>query len=156
MNLSLNHLERAETLLSPWLGAAERPAPNRLTLELGAADLLIAAGALRAAGWGYLAAITGLDPGPATGALQVLYHFAEGAIVVTLRVVVPREFPEVPSLRALIPLAGIYEQELSEMLGVAVIGAPDEGRLFLPDDWPDGVFPLRKEFRPELLDQEAK
>jgi len=42
------------------------------------------------------------------------------------------------------------------MLGVAVIGAPDEGRLFLPDDWPDGVFPLRKEFRPELLDQEAK
>jgi membrane-bound hydrogenase subunit beta len=31
------------------------------------------------------------------------------------------------------------------MLGVKVIGIPDDRRLFLPDDWPEDVFPWRKD-----------
>jgi Ni,Fe-hydrogenase III component G len=27
-----------------------------------------------------------------------------------------------------------------------VVGTPDPGKLLLPDDWPDGVYPLRKSF----------
>lgn len=156
MNPSPNHLERAEALLAPWLGKTEQPAPNRLTVELGAADLLPAVATLNAGGWGYLAAITGLDPGLATGALHVLYHFAEGAVVLTLRVVVPRDAAVVTTIRDIVPLAYIYEQELSEVLGIEVAGAPVGGRLFLPDDWPDGVYPLRKDFRPEQLDVESE
>ncbi len=53
-----------------------------------------------------------------------------------------------PTIRDLIPLAGIYEQELNEVLGVAIGGASTGGRLFLPDDWPDDVYPLRKDFQP--------
>ena len=49
----------------------------------------------------------------------------------------------------------MYEQELIEVLGVAVIGAPERGRLFLADDWPVGVYPLRKDFQPEQLDKES-
>ena len=30
------------------------------------------------------------------------------------------------------------------MLGIKVIGIPDSRRLFLPDDFPDGVYPWRK------------
>jgi ech hydrogenase subunit E len=32
-----------------------------------------------------------------------------------------------------------------EMFGVVVEGTPNTNRLFLPDDWPDGVYPLRKD-----------
>lgn len=143
-----NYLERAESLLSPWAAGASRPQPNRLDLDVPPGELNEAAAALVNAGWGYLAAITGLDPGAATGALWVLYHFAEGAAVVTLRVTVPREHPAVPTIRHLAPVAGIYEQELSEVLGVTVLGAPPSGRLFLADDWPEDVYPLRKDFQP--------
>jgi Ni,Fe-hydrogenase III component G len=52
----------------------------------------------------------------------------------------------VPSICGVIPSAGFFERELGEMLGVTVDGIPDASRLFLPDDWPDGVYPLRKEF----------
>ncbi len=143
-----NYLERAETILAQWLGEVTRPQTNRINVTIEAADLLPAITALVEARWGYLVAITGLDPGVETGALWVLYYFAEGAAVVTLQVTVPREQPVVPTIRDLIPLAGIYEQELGEVLGVGISGAPVGGRLFLPDDWPDDVYPLRKEFQP--------
>ncbi|MBK9925042.1 MAG: nickel-dependent hydrogenase large subunit [Anaerolineales bacterium] len=35
------------------------------------------------------------------------------------------------------------------MLGVAVVGTPDPSHLFLPDDWPADVYPLREGFSPE-------
>lgn len=141
-----NQLERAESILARWAATAIAPKPGRLTIELGAEDLLAAVHSLVDARWGYLAAITGLDPGVETGTLWILYHFAEGAAVVTLKVVVPRYDAAVPTIRHLISLAGIFEQELTEVLGVTIASAVAHGRLFLPDDWPDGVYPLRKDF----------
>jgi Ni,Fe-hydrogenase III component G len=108
-------------------------------------NLLAAAGALRAAECGYLAAITGLDGGAPAGNLEVLYHFCEASAVITLRVSVPRSEPTVPSLAALVPSASLYERELSEMLGVTVSGSPNTDRLYLPDDWPANLYPLRKD-----------
>jgi Ni,Fe-hydrogenase III component G len=52
----------------------------------------------------------------------------------------------VPSICSVIPAASFFERELAEMLGVVIADAPDSNRLFLPDDWPDGVYPLRKDF----------
>jgi Ni,Fe-hydrogenase III component G len=141
-----HYLERVESLLAPWTSNAERPAPDRIDVPLGAADLPAAVTALVEGGWGYLVAITGVDPGSDANDLWVLYHFAEGAAVATLRVLARRDKPEVPTIRHLIPLASMYEQELAEVLGVTVAGAPDIGRLFLPDDWPNGIYPLRKDF----------
>lgn len=146
MNLQ-NYMERAERLLAEWGEGATHPQPNRLDLAIIPSELRRAVSILVEARWGYLAAITGLDPGLESNSLWVLYHFAEGITVVTIRVTVPREAPAVPTIRDLIPLAGIYEQELSEVLGVSVTGAIAGGRLFLPDDWPDDVYPLRKDFQ---------
>ena len=47
----------------------------------------------------------------------------------------------------IIPSATLYERELQEMFGIMVEGTPETERLLLPDDWPDGVYPLRKAFK---------
>ena len=86
------------------------------------------------------------EAGPMEDKLEVLYHFAEGAVVATLRVTVPYRDPRVPTICPIVPTATLYERELYEMFGIVVEGTPDTSRLVLPDDWPEGVFPLRKAF----------
>jgi Ni,Fe-hydrogenase III component G len=106
-------------------------------------------------GWKYLSAITGLDVAPLQeegqepreGAIEVLYHFIEKASVLTLRVHVPYIRAAIPTVCDQIPYATLYERELIEMLGVEITGTPSTDRLLLPDDWPDGVYPLRKSFK---------
>ncbi|HSM57927.1 MAG TPA: NADH-quinone oxidoreductase subunit C [Candidatus Sulfomarinibacteraceae bacterium] len=145
-------LQRAEELIQPLNGSMERPAENRLDVSLDVTTLLPVVKSLLDDYWGYLAAITGLDLGPEVGEIEVLYHFCSGAAVVTLRVRTGREEPAVPTVCDYIPSASFYERELSEMLGVEVEGTPDPSRLFLPDEWPAGVYPLRKDYEPGAID----
>jgi Ni,Fe-hydrogenase III large subunit/Ni,Fe-hydrogenase III component G len=53
----------------------------------------------------------------------------------------------IPSLTPLIPGANWAEREVRDMIGVTPIGHPDPRRLVLPDDWPEGIHPLRRDFR---------
>lgn len=145
MTTASDALTAAETLLAPLGGSAARPEPNRLDLALPVEALVAAANALAGAHWGYLSTLTGLDLGPQAGQLEVLYHFCAGSAVLTLRVRVPRSAALVPSLAATLPAAGLHEREVSEMLGVNFTASPNTERLYLPDDWPGGVFPLRKD-----------
>ena len=141
-----NDLNTAANLLHVWTQEATTPEPERLDVRIDVADLLAAVKTLHDAHWGYLSAITGLDLGAEAGEPEVLYHFCEGAAVVTLRVRTPRTDPSVPSLYPIIPMVTVYERELIEMFGVEVTDTPDPSRLFLPDDWPEGVKLLRKDF----------
>ena len=78
-------------------------------------------------------------------AIELLYHFsadAEGAVL-SLRVTLPKERPEIDSLAPHLKAAEWVERELREMLGVEFRGHPDPRRLLLADDWPEGVYPLR-------------
>jgi Ni,Fe-hydrogenase III component G len=137
-------LRSARVLLARWEQNLTQPELNRLDLTLSASDLLPAVQTLGNVHWGYLAAITGLDLGLSAGVIEVLYHFCAGAAVVTLRVPVSRDEPVVPSVCGLIASASLFERELIEMFGVTVTDTPNPARLFLPDDWPEGVYPLRK------------
>jgi Ni,Fe-hydrogenase III component G len=131
--------------LSPWTRESRTPEPNRLDVTVESRDLPSAVRALDEAGWGYLAGITGLDQGVEPDIIEVLYHFCEGAAVVTIRVHTPRECASVPTICDIIPSATLYERELAEMLGVEVQGMDYRVHLFLPDDWPPDVYPLRKD-----------
>ena len=122
------------------------PEPGRIDLSVEGTKLLACIEPLTAARWGYLSAISGLDPGVDSGRLEVMYHFRNKAAVITLRVSLPRDHPVLPSVCGLIPSASLFERELMEMFGVVCEGTPDPRRLFLSDDWPQGVFPLRKDF----------
>ncbi len=145
-------VETVRLLVGEWASAFEAPAPNRLDVYLKRADDLVAAVAgLRVKRLGYLSAITGLDLGVETGELEVLYHFCTRALIVTLRVRLPRDGATVPTLSEIIPVAEPFERELQEMLGVTVVGLRNNARLYLPDDWPEGVYPLRKDFDSQVL-----
>jgi len=52
---------------------------------------------------------------------------------------------EFPSVTPRVPAAVWGEREVFDMYGLRAIGLPDERRLVLPDDWPEGLYPLRKD-----------
>jgi Ni,Fe-hydrogenase III component G len=139
-------LEQAVALIGDRANGQSAPEPGRIDVIVDGARLVDCVRALTDARWGYLTAITGLDLGPQDGHLEVLYHFGEKAAVLTLRVSLPRDGAVVPSICGVLPSATLFERELMEMFGVAVEGTPDPRRLFLSDDWPAGVYPLRKDY----------
>lgn len=73
------------------------------------------------------------------------YPFAAAQVVVVLQVKVDRERAEVPSLAAVLDGAIVYEREIHDILGIVPVGHPDLRRQVLPEDWPEGVYPLRKD-----------
>jgi Ni,Fe-hydrogenase III component G len=152
---------KAETLLASFTVSCNRPEANRLDIVIKPADIIPAVKALLVDGhWGYLSAITGLDHPetredevtkekiviPEKGNLELLYHFALGAAITTLRTEIPYDDPRIDSICGVISSAQLYEREAAELLGVDFIGAPNTDHLVLPDDWPAGVYPLRKSF----------
>jgi NADH:ubiquinone oxidoreductase subunit C len=157
----------AETLVKPFAVGAVSRAEGRVEAVIRREDLPAAVEALVKGRWGYLSAITGLDhpwprapkpgakpaepapepAGPVEDRLEALYQFVNGPVVATLRVSVTYHDTTIPTICPIIPSATLYERELQEMFGFVVQGTPDTSRLLLPDDWPAGVYPLRKAFK---------
>jgi Ni,Fe-hydrogenase III component G len=154
MSTTEETLTLAREIAGAWDWATEvvQPEENRLDVYLKNPDDLVAiVTGLRVKRLGYLAAITGLDLGTEAGELEVLYHFCAGAAVITLRVRLNRQETAVASLSELIPSAEPYERELREMYGVTINGLVAPDYLYLPDDWPTGVYPMRRDFDPQSL-----
>jgi ech hydrogenase subunit E len=147
MKNTQENLQNADVLLADWNKEATHPEPNRLDVVITADDLRPAVSALHNAHWGYLSAITGMDLGADAGQIEALYHFCYGAAITTLRVRQSRgEQAAVPTIEDIIPPASFFERELRETLGFHITGAKTSERLFIPDDWPENVYPLRKDF----------
>jgi NADH:ubiquinone oxidoreductase subunit C len=140
------NVQKAQDLLVHRAESTMVPEEGRLDAVVDKTHLLDLVRELHNSRWGYLMGITGLDQGVQAGKMEVLYHFARGATVLTLRIPVEREHPSVPSICPVLPVASFYERELMEMFGITVDGTPNPSRLFISDDWPQGVYPLRKDF----------
>jgi membrane-bound hydrogenase subunit beta len=97
-------------------------------------------------GFTQLSTITGLDNGEA---FEFLYHISrDDGVVLTLKVKTPRDGGVVPSVVPIYNGAIFYELELEGLLGVEVEGLPDDRQYPLPDNWPKGQYPLRKDWKP--------
>ena len=69
--------------------------------------------------------------------------------MLTLRVILPRENPEVESLTGLWKSANWLERETFDLFGIKFLNHPDPRRILNPDEWTD--WPLRKDFdRPDF------
>ena len=96
--------------------------------------------------WGlyHLTTISGADLGEN---FEVIFHFFVKNMVVNLRTEVPRAKPRLDTITDIIPGSTLYEREVHDMFGIDFKGHPNLARLELSDDWPDGVYPLRKDWK---------
>jgi len=80
--------------------------------------------------------------------IDVLYHWAlePAGAVLTLKVLATRPAMTVESIANVVPAANWIEREMHDLLGVSFANHPDMRRIILEDDWPEGVYPLRKDF----------
>lgn len=79
--------------------------------------------------------------------VEILYHMAldKEHVLVSIRCLVKKPALEMLSFTDFLPAVNWIEREIHEMLGVNFIGHPNLERLLLPDDWPSGVYPYRKQ-----------
>ncbi|KPK84133.1 MAG: hypothetical protein AMJ81_06425 [Phycisphaerae bacterium SM23_33] len=92
-----------------------------------------------------LATATGID---VRDGIDVLYHWCiePQGVVVTLKVLAAGPEMTVDSIAPVVPAANWIEREMHDLLGANFRGHPDMRRLILDDSWPEGVYPLRKDF----------
>src|SRR5690606_17874019 len=121
-------ITEARARLEPLVESIEQPAPDRIDATIPADKLLDVASALIKDGWSYLTTITGLDLGVEAGEMAFLYHFSAGALLVTLRVHVPRSEPIIPSLCGIIPPATLSRPHPTGTFAAPMPGTPHHDR----------------------------
>lgn len=122
-------------------------------ISVNAADLLEVARHLKEKqGYDYLSAVTGVDYPDRFEVIYHLYSMQEGTGPLTLKVLVSKEEPEVPSLTPLWPGANFQEREVYDLMGIRFAGHPNLKRVLLWEGY-EG-HPLRKDFPIEGYQEE--
>lgn len=93
----------------------------------------------------FLSCLSGVDRGDS---LEVVAHLGFSTHVL-IKTRVPKDNPVIDSITDVLPAASLYEREAHDLLGIVFRGHPNLKRVFLPEDWPEGVYPLRKDYAPE-------
>jgi len=70
-----------------------------------------------------------------------------------IRTEISRENPHITSITDIYPAANIYEREVFDLFGIIFNGHPNLKRLLLPEDVPEGFYPLRKDFKIENFEK---
>lgn len=118
---------------------------RRVFAEIPVTELVATIQSLKEYGMINIGAITGLDLGDR---FEVMYHlYNNDGVLLTLKVFIPRENPLVPTLTGIFPGVFMYERELMDLFGIMVDGIPHNRRYPLPEDWPEGEYPLRKDWK---------
>ena len=79
---------------------------------------------------------------------EILYHYSydkTGTIINIKAIINDRDNPQVQSITPFLPAAEWIEREMHDLVGINFINHPNMKRLILSEDWPEGVYPLRKE-----------
>jgi Ni,Fe-hydrogenase III component G len=89
----------------------------------------------------------GADDRPHSDTFFVAHTFAFDAehLLCSILVHLPKEDPSIISIASAVPGAAWAEREFRDLVGIDPIGHPNPKRLVLPDGWPDGAHPLRKD-----------
>jgi Ni,Fe-hydrogenase III large subunit/Ni,Fe-hydrogenase III component G len=131
-------------------------APDQVTVTVDLNSLPVVVETLYYQQGGWLATVVGNDERPLNGNFALYYVLSvEGSAdasaqdgqkaYVVVRSLIPPHSLEFPAVTPRVPAAIWYEREVRDMFGLQPVGLPDERRLVLPDDWPDGLYPLRKD-----------
>ena len=139
----------------------EVQAERRITAEVADPDQLeVFAFAMEKWNAWHMIAISAMDR--PDGIISAVYHFDirppfEGLPAITLNLEVKcadREKAQLTSACSVIPGCEFFEREAHDLMGIVFLDNPNLERLILPDDFPDGVYPLRKDFLLEIQKEE--
>ena len=95
---------------------------------------------------GRLAIISGIDT---RSGFEILYHFMfrKEYQIITVKTKVKKTSPEIESIANFMTAANWIEREIFDILGVVFKNHPDPRRILMADDWPEEVYPLRRDFK---------
>jgi len=141
-------LEEIKTKLSDVLVEAKIDRPRYASIKVKPEGMVKAATLLKENGFNHPLSVSGVDY-PDRGEVEVVYHVSclDSKSLVALKTALPRGQPSMPSLREIWRGVHFHERETWEMLGVKFEGHPELKRFLLQEDWEEGVYPLRKEFK---------
>jgi Ni,Fe-hydrogenase III large subunit/Ni,Fe-hydrogenase III component G len=123
-----------EVRAGEYVGQVERASLPELALRATAAGLR-------------LASLFGTDEGPESGfAVHHVWASAAPPAFVRLWAAIDRETPRFPSIAAQHPVANWFEREVMDYFGPTPEGHPNRNRVALHDDWPEGMWVLRRDF----------
>jgi len=80
--------------------------------------------------------------------LEIIYHFSDDSSgwIVNLNVMLNRDKPEIESLTPVVYGAEWIEREIMDLLGIKFLNHPKPERFLFAEDWPDGKYPLRRDY----------
>jgi Ni,Fe-hydrogenase III large subunit/Ni,Fe-hydrogenase III component G len=89
----------------------------------------------------------GADDRPYSGTFIVAHNFAfdRDHVLCSVLIHLPADAPRIDSITEVVPAASWAEREMRDLVGIEPVGHRYLKRLVLPDGWPDGVHPLRKD-----------
>lgn len=118
--------------------------PNRTVAEITPAILFRAAGYLFNEHGLRFIITSAMD---VNGRFEILYHFSKDdtGMIITLKVSVPYDNPEVDSLVPLFVAADWIEREVHELFGIRFSGHPNLKPLISDGNWEKDYFPYKKQ-----------
>jgi len=145
--------------MAPFKGTilgSETPVPNELYLTVKPGTCAEICKYLYDRQGASLVAMVGSDERPLNEGFNLYYFFSlpspgaptpqNSRFFLNLRTKVDERHPEFTSITPWIPAAHWYEREIQDLLGLKPVGHPDPRRLVLHENWPEGLYPLRKDF----------
>jgi len=139
----MNIIEQLKEKLGDKIKKIETPNKKRIYITIDKNDIIDGANIVfNDIGARYIIA-TGIEN---FDSFEILYHFSydKEGIVISLKVYLDKEKPEISSLTKVIPGISYIEREIWELFGINFVGHPNLKHFLLPEDWPEGNYPLRK------------
>lgn len=97
--------------------------------------------------------MVGNDERGINGVFALYYVFAIDEIkhFITIKIFIDESDPTFPSMASHMPALNWYEREVNDLLGLRALGHPDRSPLILHGDWPEDFYPLRKDYKYDLM-----
>ena len=139
--------ERFKQRFGPLIKRADLPSDNRLFVFIDASSVkFVCQHIFCDLNARYVASI-GVDDRPYSGNFLVAHNFAfdKDHLLCSAIAYLPPANPKIESITDFVPAASWAEREMRDLIGIEPIGHHYPKRLVLPDGWPEGNHPLRKD-----------
>ena len=141
--------EEFKTRFGPLIQRADVPSDHRLFVFVDRSVMkFVCQHIFRELDARYVASI-GSDDRPFSGTYLVAHNFAfdKDHVLCSVLTQLPENDLSIDSITSMVPAASWAEREMRDLLGIEPVGHRYLKRLVLPDGWPEGKHPLRKDVR---------